>query len=155
MISSSNDTATSSHLQTLSRFVVRQIKFPGLLRGFTESLLFCGVFLAAGYVSLGFSVIDMLVPMVPVVFIMMLAMAFSGVYRPEITNSMMNLYLHSLYGFALGAVTFVACAHFIAPDFATLKFEFFFLFFSFFVINTMRPIISGTDFKDGGGRRTN
>lgn len=118
-------------------------------------MLFCGVFLAAGYVSLGMSIVDMLAPMVPVVFIMMLSMTFSGVYRPEITNSIMNLYIHSAYGFVLGSITFVALVHVIAPEFATLKFEFFFLFFSFFVINTMRPIISGTDFMDGGGRRTN
>lgn len=154
MTSSAHNTLTSSARQT-SKILVRQVKFPSAIRGLTESLLFCGVFLAAGYVSLGMSVVDMLVPMVPIVFIMMLSMTLSGVYRPEITNSIMNLYIHSAYGFVLGSVTFVVCVYFIAPEFATLKFEFFFLFFSFFVTNTMRPIISGTDFMDGGGRRTN
>lgn len=118
-------------------------------------MLFCAVFLASGFVSLGMPVLDMLAPMVPVVFLMMLCMVVSGVYRPEITNSIMNLYVHSLYGFALGSVTFIACVKFIAPEFATLKFEFFFLFSSFFVLNTMRPVLCGTDFMDGGGRRTN
>jgi len=125
------------------------------MRGITESVLFCAVFLASGYVSLGMPVVDMLAPMVPVVFLMMLSMTVSGVYRPEITNSIMNLYVHSAYGFVLGSVTFISCVKFIAPEFATLKFEFFFLFSSFFVLNAMRPIISGTDFMDGGGRRTN
>ncbi|WP_157736250.1 hypothetical protein [Granulosicoccus antarcticus] len=120
-----------------------------------ESLLFCCVFLAAGYVSLGHSVQSMLAPMVPVVFIMMMSMVLSGVYRQEITNSIMNLYYHSAYGFVLAAVIFMVSAHWIGPDYATLKFKFFFLFFAFFVTNTMRPLISGTDFMDGGGRRTN
>lgn len=155
MPSSSSSSAMSAALQATSRIAIRQVKFPTLIRAITESLLFCGVFLAAGYISLGFGVYDMLGPMVPVVFIMMLSMVFSGVYRPEITNSIMNLYIHTAYGFLLGSVMFVFSVQFINPAYATLKFEFFFLFFSFFVINTMRPIISGTDFMDGGGRRTN
>ncbi|MFK7993714.1 MAG: hypothetical protein AB8B87_06235 [Granulosicoccus sp.] len=152
---SSNNTAQSNPLQTTSKTITRQIKFPSLMRGFTESLLFCAVFLASGYVSLGLPIVDMLAPMVPVVFLMMLCMVLSGVYRPEITNSIMNLYVHSMYGFVLGSVTFIVSLKFIAPEFAILKFVFFFLFFSFFVLNAMRPIISGTDFMDGGGRRTN
>ena len=142
-------------LQALAKIAGRQIKFPTFMKGLTESLIFCGVFLAAGYVSLGLDVRDMLVPMVPVVLVMMLCMAFSGVYRPEITNSIMNLYVHSAYGFVLGCVMFVITVKLVAPAYDTLKFEFFFLFFSFFVTNTLRPIISGTDFMDGGGRRNN
>lgn len=145
----------SSALQATAKVATRQVKFPTFTRALTESLLFCGVFLAAGNISLGLPVTDMLVPMVPIVLVMMLSMVFSGVYRPEITNSIMNLYIHSAYGFVLGSIMFVISVHFIAPEYATLKFEFFFLFFSFFVTNTMRPIISGTDFMDGGGRRTN
>ncbi|MFK8080189.1 MAG: hypothetical protein AB8B97_07895 [Granulosicoccus sp.] len=154
----------SSSPRNFGQFVVRrlnaktftrQVKFPSLLRGFTESLLFCGVFLVAGYVSLGLSIFDMLPPMVPVVFLMMLAMVFSGVYRPEINNSIINLYLHSAYGFVLGSAVFLAYVIFVAPEFATLKFEFFFLFSSFFVLNAVRPVISGNDYMSGGGRRAN
>lgn len=93
--------------------------------------------------------------MVPVVFIMMISMVLSGVYREEITNSIMNLYVHSAYGFVLASITFVTFVSWVAPEYATVKFTFFFLFFAFFVINTMRPLISGTDFMDGGGRRIN
>lgn len=135
--------------------IARQIRFPSFLRAVIESLLFCCVFLAAGYISLGHSVSAMLAPMVPVVFIMMISMVFSGVYREEITNSIMNLYVHSAYGFVLASISFVALISWVAPEYATGKFTFFFLFFSFFVTNTMRPLISGTDFMDGGGRRTN
>ena len=151
--SSPNGLATALH--ATARIASRQVKFPTFIRALTESLLFCGVFLAAGYISLGVGIVDMLGPMVPIVFVMMLCMAFSGVYRPEITNSIMNLYIHSAYGFVLGSVMFVISVYWVAPEFATVKFEFFFLFFSFFVLNTLRPIISGTDFMDGGGRRTN
>lgn len=134
---------------------VRQIRFPTFIRTLIESLLFCCVFLAAGYVSLGHSIGVMLAPMVPVVFIMMISMVLSGVYREEITHSIMNLYVHSAYGFVLASVLFIITAQWIVPAYANLKFEFFFLFFAFFVTSTIRPLISGTDFMDGGGRRTN
>lgn len=141
--------------RALSRMFARQVRFPSFFRALTETVLFCCVFLAAGRISLGYSIANMVAPMVPVVFIMMMSMVLSGVYRKEITNSIMNLYVHSAYGFLLASVTFMLLVPWIAPDFATAKFTFFFLFFAFFVSNTMRPLISGTDFMDGGGRRTN
>ena len=141
--------------QSVSSTITRQVRFPTFFRAVTESLLFSCVFLAAGYVSLGYSISTMLAPMVPVVLLMMLSMVLSGVYREEITNSIMNLYVHSAYGFALASVTSVTFVAIVEPAYATLKFTFFFLFFAFFVMNTMRPLISGTDFMDGGGRRVN
>ncbi len=140
---------------SLQRTALRQVRFPTFLRAVIESLLFCCVFLAAGYISLGHPIHAMLTPMVPVVFIMMMSMVLSGVYREEINNSIMKLYSHSAYGFLLATVILMSTAHWIVPEYATLKFKFFFLFFAFFVTNTMRPLISGTDFMDGGGRRTN
>lgn len=142
-------------LVSLSRTVIRQVRFPTFMRALVESLLFSCVFLAAGHVSLGYPLLAMLPPMVPVVFIMMMSMVLSGVYRKEITDSIMNVYCHSAYGFVLATIIFLAFAPLIGPEFASLKFKFFFLFFAFFVTNTMRPLISGTDFMDGGGRRTN
>ncbi len=104
---------------------VRQVRFPTFFRALIESLIFCCVFLAAGYVSLGHSIAVMLEPMVPVVFIMMISMVLSGVYRDEITHSILNLYVHSAYGFVLASVTFVLTAQWIVPAYANLKFEFF------------------------------
>jgi len=117
--------------------------------------MFMGVFIAAGYISLGFGVGDMLVPMVPVILVIMLANVVSGVYRRDITNSILNLYIHSAYGFFLASIGFLVTIALFFPAFVTTKFIFFFLFFAFFVSNTVRPLISGTDFMDGGGRRTN
>ncbi len=151
----SNKSFAGSVWQGFVKTVLRQVRFPTFLRAVIESLLFCCVFLAAGYVSLGHSIGMMVAPMIPVVFVMMICMVLSGVYRQEITNSIMNLYVHSAYGFLLASVVFVSTAALIVPDYANLKFKFFFLFFAFFVINTMRPLISGTDFVDGGGRRVN
>jgi len=145
----------NSSFQSIATIVIRQVKLPSLLRAVVESAIFSGIFLAAGYISLGVDIFDLLMMMIPVVLIMMLSMVASGVYRPEISHSIINIYLHSAYGFVIGSIAFVAYVHLFAPQFATLKFEFFFLFFSFFVINTVRPLISGTDFMDGGGRRTN
>lgn len=146
---------SSPLLRVLVSLAVRQIRFPTFVRAVTESMMFCCVFLAAGYVSLGYPLQSMLVPMVPVVFIMMIAMVFSGVYREEITHSIVLLYAHSAYGFLLASIVFLVTISWIEPSYASLKFKFFFLFFAFFVINTLRPLISGTDFMDGGGRRVN
>ncbi len=139
----------------LSQRLLRQLRFPSFARGATEALLFALVFLAAGHVSLGLGIAQMLEPMVPVVLLMMICMVCSGVYRQEITHSMINVYFHTLYGFALAAGALMVFVAWLLPDYASTKFIVCFLFFGFFVINTMRPLISGTDFNDGGGRRIN
>ena len=139
----------------LTRMVVRQFRFPSLLKGLVELVALGSVFLLAGFISLGIPLVDMLVPMVPVVALMGFCMIASGVYREEITHSIVNLYMHSLYGFALATVGFLLMTRALPSEYATPKFIFFFLFFAFFVINTIRPLISGTDFMDGGGRRGN
>jgi len=153
--SSTSDVSMQSFASAAAAMFIRQLRFPTFVRAVTEALIFCCVFLAAGFVSLGHSVSAMLVPMVPVVFIMMISMVMSGVYRQEITHSIVNLYLHTAYGFLIASLIFVLTAKWVVPDYANFKFEFFFLFFAFFVTNTLRPLISGTDFMDGGGRRTN
>jgi len=139
----------------VSHKLARQFSFPTPFRGLVEMLMFAGVFLAAGNISLGQSVNEMLGPMVPVVLLMMFCMVASGVYRDDITSSIMRLYAHSAYGFALATGVFLVTVSLVLPDYAHRKFIFFFLFFAFFVVNTVRPLISGTDFMDGGGRRTN
>ena len=142
--------------QALWAAVVRQFRFPKFLRGLTEALIFCGIYLVAAEISLGLSLEAMLAPMVPVVLLMMFCMVASGVYREELNNSILNLYIHSIYGFFLASIGIILLTNFALPDeYAGPKFIFFFLFFAFFVMNTLRPIISGTDFMDGGGRRKN
>ncbi len=145
----------SSALQSAPEKLVRQISFPSLLRALTEIGMFAGVFIAAAYISLGIGIHEMLAPMVPVILVIMLSNVASGVYRRDITNSIMNIYVHSAYGFALASVGFLVTIGLYFPQYASTKFIFFFLFFAFFVSNTIRPLISGTDFMDGGGRRTN
>lgn len=135
--------------------VVKQISFPSPLRALIEVGMFAGVFIAAGFISLGLGVSAMLAPMVPVILVIMLSNVVSGVYRRDITNSIMNIYVHSAYGFLIASIGFLVTIALFFPTFADAKFIFFFLFFAFFVSNTVRPLISGTDFMDGGGRRTN
>ncbi len=142
-------------LQSIAERLVRQISFPSPARAIAEIAMFAGVFAAAAYISLGVGVKEMLVPMVPVISVFMLASVASGVYRRDITNSIMNIYVHSAYGFFIASVGLLVVLALFYPNFADSKFIFFFLFFSFFVSNTVRPLISGTDFMDGGGRRTN
>lgn len=145
----------SSAMNVVSDKLLKQISFPSALRALTEIGMFAGVFLAAGYISLGLGVREMLAPMVPVILVIMLANVASGVYRRDITNSIMNIYVHSAYGFLLATIGFLLTIGVFFPAYADSKFIFFFLFFSFFDSNTVRPLISGTDFMDGGGRRTN
>lgn len=145
----------SSTLSLVSEKMLKQISFPSPLRALTEVAMFACVFFAAGYISLGFGFSEMLAPMVPVILVIMLANVVSGVYRRDITNSIMNIYVHSAYGFLLATLGFLVTIGLFFPAFAVSKFIFFFLFFAFFVCNTVRPLISGTDFMDGGGRRTN
>ncbi len=141
--------------QALWITLYRQISFPTPLRALAEAIMFAGVFVAAGKISLGVSLLEMIWPITVVVTIMMLSMVVSGVYRTDITNSIMKIYVHSAYGFFIATVLVLAVVAIFMPAYATNKFVFFFLFFSFFVMNTIRPLISGTDFMDGGGRRTN
>jgi len=138
----------------LSQQLLRQFRLPPFSRGLTEVLLFALVFLAAGHVSLGHSVTEMLQPMLPIVLLMMVCMVCSSVYRRDIAHSMITVYCHSIYGFVLAGISLVVFVAWLAPAYNSAKFIFFFLFFGFFVINTMRPLISATDFMDsGGGRR--
>ncbi len=135
--------------------MLKQISFPSFLRALIEIAMFCGVFLAAGYISLGVGLMELAQPMIPVVFVIMLSSIMSGVYRRDITNSIMNIYVHSAYGFLFASMGSLAVLAIFYPQYSSSKFIFFFLFFAFFVSNTVRPLISGTDFMDGGGRRTN
>jgi len=141
--------------QALAERLLKQISFPSPLRAVIEICMFAGVFAAAGFISLGFGIREMLSPMVPVILVIMLANVASGVYRRDITNSIMNIYVHSAYGFFLASIGFLITLSLFFPEYAVSKFIFFFLFFAFFVSNTVRPLISGTDFMDGGGRRGN
>jgi hypothetical protein len=134
---------------------IKQFSFPTPFRALIETCMFAGIFFAAGYISLGLSITQMLAPMVPVTLVFMLASVSSGVYRRDITHSVLNIYIHSVYGFLLSVVGFLLVVALFLPILDNQKFVFFFLFFAFFVTNTIRPLISGTDFMDGGGRRTN
>ena len=127
--------------------VLRQFSLPNLSRGLAEVAMFAGVFIAASKISLGMPYDQMFVPMV--------TMIASGVFRKDITDCIVNLYLHSAYGFALAAVLLLPTIVFFLPQLLDPRFIFFFLFFAFFVTGALRPLISGTDFMDGGGRRVN
>ncbi len=141
--------------QTIWETLSRQISFPTPLRALAEIAMFAVAFIAAAKISLGVPMDQLFWPLVEVEVIMMLSMVISGVYRTDITNSIMNIYVHSAYGFLIATVLFLITVALFMPTYADNKFVFFFLFFTFFVMNTIRPLISGTDFMDGGGRRTN
>jgi len=149
------DSTVAVSTRALTRTLLRQVRFPSLSRCLAEVAMLSGLFLATGHISLGHGLVEMLVPMVPVVLVMMLCSVASGVYRSEITNSILNIYKHTAYGFALGAVGFGIMVSWFAPEYADGRFVFLFLLATFFVTNTVRPLISGTDFMDGGGRRGN
>ncbi|MBX2839589.1 MAG: hypothetical protein KTR35_22220 [Gammaproteobacteria bacterium] len=141
--------------ETLLQRFFRQFSLPKLAQGAVECAMFGCVFLAAAFVSLDFGIQQMLPGLVPLVLIMMISMVMSGVYRRDIMHDIMNVYIHSLYGFVLAVLPILIYLHVFMPRFLDEKFIFFFLFFAFFVTGTLRPLTSGTDFMDGGGRRIN
>lgn len=145
------ENGTQPYLST----AVRQFALPTLSRGLAEVAMFSAVFVAASKISLDMPYYQMFAPMMVIVALMMFTMIASGVFRSDITNCIMNLYMHSAYGFVLAAVLLLPTIVFFLPQLLDPRFIFFFLFFAFFVTGALRPIISGTDFMDGGGRRIN
>ncbi len=139
----------------LMETATRQISFPSWRRGLAEFAMFAGVFVAASKISLQLPYEEMLVPMLSIVALMMASMVASGVFREDITNCIINLYVHSAYGFLLAAVLLLPTIALFLPSLLDPRFIFFFLFFAFFVTGALRPLVSGTDFMDGGGRRIN
>jgi len=133
----------------------RQFCLPSWTRGVIEVAMFAGVFVAASKVSLQMPYAEMLAPMLTIVSLMMATMIASGVFREDITNCIINLYVHSAYGFLMAAALVLPTIVLFLPQLLDPRFIFFFLFFAFFVTGALRPLISGTDFMDGGGRRTN
>lgn len=140
---------------TLPKRLFRKVSFPNVAQAVVECLMFGCVFLAAAYVSLDFGIQQMLPGLVPLVVIMMASMVISGVYRAELTSNIMKVYFHSLYGFGIALLLILLFLNIFMPQFVDTKFIVFFVFFAFFVTGTVRPLISGTDFMDGGGRRIN
>lgn len=138
--------------RSLGRTLLRPVHFPSPPRCLVELAMLAAVFLVAGHVSLGHGVGEMLGPMIPVVLVMVLCSVASGVYRPEITGSVIALYVHSIYGFVAAATLFVAFVSALAPVYASPRFVFFFLFLAFFVTHTVRPLLSGTDGSGGAPR---
>ena len=139
--------------QSLSARLLRQFSFPTPMRGAVEALVVAAIYLAAGTVALDVPFRELLGPLVPVVLAMMLSSVASGVYRPEVRDRISNVFVHSTYGFALGAAAIVVTLALVAPGLLTLKFVSFFLFFGFFVLNTLRPLLCGMDLEERGGRR--
>ena len=154
-----NNSQQSENTETNNLFqvktVTKQFALPTWPRGIAEAGIFAGVFVAACKVSLQMAYVDMIFPMFVIVSLMMVTMIASGVYRTDITNCIINLYTHSAYGFMIAALLLLPTIILYLPQLLDPRFIFFFLFFGFFVTGALRPLISGTDFMDGGGRRTN
>lgn len=135
--------------------LTKQFALPTWPRAIAEVFMFLGVFVAASKISLQMAYADMFFPAIVIVSLMMVTMIASGVYRADITNCIINLYTHSAYGFMIAAMLLLPTIMLVLPHLLDPRFIFFFLFFAFFVTGALRPLISGTDFMDGGGRRTN
>ena len=126
-----------------------------LLRVSIEALMFSILFIVTGVISLSVPLQDMVGPMIAVVCMMIACMIVSGVYHQDTANSILTVYKRSIVGFGLSVVGLFGLLSILPDVFSTGRFVFFFLFFQFFVINTVRPLLYGTDFIDGGGRRQN
>lgn len=137
----------------VSRRLVRQFRLPSPARFVIEASLIAGLFMACVWMSGDAWVSATYEPMIWVTAVMMVAMTASGVYRREIWNSVENIYLHGAYGFVIAGSAALITLSQVAPRLLQGKFAFLFLFLTFFALNTIRPLLSGSEITNGGGRR--
>jgi hypothetical protein len=138
--------------------MVKQIKkrasLPTAAIGSMEALLFCGAFVAGGLLLKGGEIASMILPMLAFAAIMMLSMVFSGVYKPEVKGSALRLFRHNLMGFGV-AVGGLSLLQMVVPGLEmSLEFLLFTVLASFFVVGTIRPVLSNMHGSSADDRRT-
>ncbi len=144
-------TAAADHFADKSQSRAAQ----SVLRVLVEALLFASVFIVTAVISLSVPVQQMVGPMIAVVCMIICCMIVSGVYQQDAAKSVASVFKRSVYGFCLSAAGLFVLLNVLPDVYSTGRFVFFFLFILFFVTNTVRPLLYGTDFNDGGGRRSN
>lgn len=126
-----------------------------LLKVSVEAVLFAAVFIVTAAYMLSVPLEQMVGPMIAVVCMMISCMIVSGVYQPDTAQSVLTVFKRSVYGFLLSVVGLIALLNILPDVYSTGRFVFFFLFILFFVTNTVRPLLYGTEFSEPAYRRQN
>jgi flagellar biosynthesis component FlhA len=80
-------------------------------------------------------------PMLLFCAVMMLSMVLSGVYRADVANSVVRLYGRTVVAYAIASGVMFALALIVNSENFSPRFLAIALAFSFFVLNTFRPVI--------------
>ncbi|MDO6462275.1 hypothetical protein Q4485_16315 [Granulosicoccaceae sp. 1_MG-2023] len=119
----------------------RQIAMPSVSTGVLEVSIFCIAFLATGVIGLHRTVPSLILPMVLFAAVMMISMIVTGVYRDDISHSIVRLYKRTALGYGIGAAGMLIFVLVSTSELFTLHFVGFVLMFSFFMVSTVRPVI--------------
>ncbi len=119
----------------------QQITLPSPAMAIMEVVLFCSVFLATGAFGLNATLVSMIFPMTTFVIIIMFGMIVSGVYRADISRSIVQLYQRTVIGYLIAGVALFFLATLSVSQYYDAKFLGFVLIFSFCVVSTIRPLI--------------
>ncbi len=134
--------------------IKRQVTLPSIAIGLLEVFIFCGVFLVTGIIGLNSAFLSLILPMFVFAAVMMGSMVLTGVYRSDISRSIIHLHQRTAIGYAIAAIGLLILAALSSSDYFDMKFLAIVLLFSFFVVSTIRPVIvEGRVFKQEGDRR--
>lgn len=122
----------------------RQIALPTVSTAVLEVGIFCAAFLTTGSIGLNRTVGSMLLPMMLFACIMMISMIVTGVYREDISRSIIRLHKRTAIGYSIAALGMLFMTLWSASDLFSVHFLGFVLLFSFFIVGTVRPVIVDT-----------
>lgn len=131
----------------------RQVTFPTFSTGILEVVIFSSVFLVTGSIGLDSGISSMILPMIVFSAVMMTSMVLTGVYRSDISRSIVRLYQRTAVGYVIAALGLVVLALLTTSEYFDLRFSGFVLLFSFFVVSTIRPVIVDSISTDDDDRR--
>lgn len=131
----------------------RQVTFPSFSTGILEVIIFSSVFLVTGSIGLDSGLSSMILPMIIFSGVMMTSMVLTGVYRSDISRSIVQLYQRTAVGYIIAGAGMVLLAVLTTSEYFDLRFSGFVLLFSFFVVSTIRPVIVDSISTAEGDRR--
>ncbi len=133
--------------------IKRQVTFPSFSTGLLEVIIFGSVFLVTGSIGLDSGISAMILPMIVFSAVMLTSMVLTGVYRSDISRSIVSLYQRTAVGYVIAALGLVVLALLTTSEYFDLRFSGFVLLFSFFVVSTIRPVIVESISTDECDRR--
>lgn len=118
-----------------------QIALPSISTAVLEVGIFCAAYLTTGVIGLDRTIGSLLLPMFLFAAVMMGSMIITGVYREDISRSIVRLHKRTAIGYGIAALGMSLLTLASASELFTVHFLGFVLLFSFFIVGTIRPVI--------------